>query len=78
MDAAQLTLQLPKTEVAFLEEYAERHKVTIAQLIDLFVKQLRFAEQYPYHPDMGKFAGVVPKDVEVQKSYYEYLEAKHQ
>lgn len=51
MDAAQLTLQLSKTEEAFLEEYAERHKVTVAESIDLFVKQLRFAAQYPYRPD---------------------------
>jgi hypothetical protein len=77
MDAIQLTIQLPESEVAFLEEYAERHKVTVTQLIDLFVKQLRIAEQYSYHPDIKKFAGIAPKDVDAQKAYYEYLEAKH-
>jgi hypothetical protein len=77
MDAAPMTIHLPESEVAFLEEYAERHQVTVEELIDQFVKQLRSTEKYSFHPEMKKFAGIVPKDIDARKEYYEHLEEKH-
>jgi len=77
MNATQLTVRLPESEVILLREYAQRHKVTVEELIGQFVKQLRIAEKYSHHPDIKKFAGIIPPDVDVRSEYYEYLEEKH-
>lgn len=77
MNATALTIQLPQPEIAFLKDYAERHQVTVSEVIDYFVKQLRVAEKYSFHPDIERFAGMIPKEVDVRKEYYEYLEEKH-
>lgn len=77
MNATSLTVHLPESEVTFLEEYAEKHQVTVEELIDQFVKQLRIAEKYSYHPEIKTFAGIVPKNIDARKEYYEHLEKKH-
>ncbi len=40
-------------------------------------KPLRSNTKYSFHPDIEKFAGMIPKEVEVRKEYYEHLEQKH-
>jgi len=77
MNPAKLTIELPASEIVFLEEYAKRHQTTIAELFEQFIKQLRMSENYSFHPDIQKFAGMVPKDIDARREYYEYLEEKH-
>jgi len=31
-----------------------------------------------HHPDVERFAGIIPPDVDVEKEYYECLRKKHQ
>jgi len=77
MNPSKLTIELPQPEVTFLEEYAARHATTVAKLIEQFIKQLKMSEKYSFHPDIQKFAGMVPKDIDARREYYEYLEEKH-
>lgn len=78
MNTTELTVQLPESDVVFLEEFAQRHKTTVSDLIANFVTQLRKTEQeYLLHPDIRKFAGIIPEEIEVKTAYYDYLEEKH-
>jgi hypothetical protein len=77
MNATQMTIQLPQPKIIFLEEYAQRHKVTVAELIDQFINQLRVAERYSHHPEIEKFAGILPADIDAEKEYYDHIEEKH-
>ena len=77
MNAVKLILELPVSDVVFLEEYATQQKTTIEELFDQFIKRLREIENYSFHSDIPKFAGVIPPDVNARKEYYEYLEEKH-
>jgi hypothetical protein len=78
MDTTQLTIQLPQSDVIFLENFTKRHKVTIADLLANFIKQLRAVEiEYSFHPDIKKFSGIIPKEVDAKTVYYDYLEEKH-
>lgn len=62
----------------FIEDFAKHHKVTIADLLANFIKQLRTVEtEYSFHPDIKKFAGIIPKEVDAKTAYYDYLEEKH-
>ncbi|MFQ5628526.1 MAG: DUF6364 family protein [bacterium] len=77
MNTIQLTIDLPEAEARYLERFAQRHKVSVSQLIDHYAKQLQITEKYSHHPDIKKFAGIVPNDIEAQKAYYEAMEEKH-
>lgn len=44
METMPLTVRLPQPEVKFIEDYARRHKLTIAELFDLYIKLLQQAE----------------------------------
>jgi hypothetical protein len=78
MNVSELTITLPATEAAFLQGFAKRHKTTISNLIDHYIKQLQLLEKYEYHPDTKKFAGILPSDIDAWDVYYEHLERKHQ
>ncbi len=42
-----------------------------------FLARRRLRAKYSFHPDIERFAGMIPKDVEVRKEYYEHIEEKH-
>ncbi len=78
MDKTQITIQLPESEVDFLEKYTKRNNITISELIDQYIQQLQISERYSHHPDVKKNAGIIPNDINAQKEYYNYIEEKHQ
>jgi hypothetical protein len=81
METTQLTIQLPKTEVSFLEEYTRRHKISIADLIDTYIKQLQEAENTVssgIDAELEQHTGIIPDDIDVEHEYYEHIEGKHQ
>ena len=77
MKIDQLTIRLPKSEIAFLQSFAARHNVTVSQLIDHYVQQLRVIESYEHHPDVEKFAGILPAGENVRERYLDFLAEKH-
>lgn len=77
MNTSELTVRLPENEASFLAGFAEKNKITISDLIVHFVEQLRKVEKYSHHPDIDKFAGIIPLDIDVQREYHDHLEAKH-
>ncbi len=77
MDKTQLTIQLPESGLTFLQAYAKRQNKSISELIDQYIQQLQILENYSYHPDIEKGSGQIPKDLDAQKEYYDYIEEKH-
>ncbi len=76
----QIIIQLPKTEATFLEKYIKRHKITIDELIDMYIKQLQMIEEhssFDIDAEIEQHAGIIPSDIDVKKEYYDYLEEKH-
>lgn len=78
MNTAELTLRLPESEALFLKGFADKHKVPVSALIVYFVEHLRKVEKYQHHPDIKRFAGIIPGDIDVSTAYYEHIEDKHQ
>lgn len=81
METTQLTIQLPKTEVSFLEEYTRRHKISIADLIDTYIKQLQQSENHVsssgIDAELEQHTGIIPGGIDVEHEYYEHIEGKH-
>lgn len=77
MRIAELTVQLPEEDIDFAREYARTHKLTIAELFDRVLRDLRIREPGGLHPEVAKISGLVPPDVDARTEYREHLLAKH-
>jgi hypothetical protein len=77
MKTAELTIQLPIEELNFLRQYAQRHKITISELVDRYVKELQESQKCELHPDIRRFSGIIPKDIDSHKMFYEHIMEKH-
>lgn len=78
MRTLPLTVQIPESNRSFLEDYTRRHQISISQLIDNFIEQLRISEGYTLHPDLKEFSGVLPADIDGEREYYAQFEDTQQ
>ena len=76
MKTTALTVQLPEDDAHFLEAYAKKHAVSIADLFARYAQRLQHAPRSP-HPENLKFTGAVPADVDTRAEYRQYVAAKH-
>lgn len=72
------TIQITGSEKAFLENYAKRHASSVNKLIKDYIQLLKLTEDYSYHPDIEKFAGIIKDDPDPQGSYRDHIWKKHQ
>ena len=56
MSKSQITINLPPSDINFLEQYAAKKSRTISDLIDEYITLLRKIENYTFHPDIKKFS----------------------
>ncbi|MEN9636455.1 MAG: hypothetical protein RL077_4859 [Verrucomicrobiota bacterium] len=76
MKTTALTVQLPEDDVQFLDAYAKKHAVSIADLFAGYARRLQRAPLAP-HPENLKFTGAVPADLDARTDHREHLAAKH-
>jgi energy-converting hydrogenase A subunit M len=77
MNTDILTIQLPTDEISFLRQYAERHRITISELIDRYARGLQVSQTYDLHPDIQKITGIIPKDIDTDEIFYQHSMEKH-
>lgn len=49
----------------------------ITKLVDEILEQRGLLKRSSLHPDIEKFAGMIPKDAEARQEYDEHLKQKH-
>ena len=77
MPTSRLTIDLPKSEIDFLEKYAKRNKTTVIELINRWIKSLETKSKPAIHPEIEKFTGIIPPDADVDKAISDYIMQKH-
>ncbi len=77
MTTAELKVQLPGEDIAFLEAYAAEHRMTLSGLVARYVTALRAAPRRAPHPANLQFTGTVPTDVDSSEAYRQHLIEKH-
>lgn len=77
MATAKLTVRLPKEEIEFAKQYAQEHRVTVAELFDRYLRRLQDTSGATIHPEVEKISGLVPSDVDAKELYLEHLAIKH-
>lgn len=77
METTKLTVRLPKKSLEFAKEYAREHHITVTDLIARYLRRLQEEQPTPIHPDVERFSGLIPDDVDAKALYYEHIERKH-
>ena len=77
MNTDILTIQLPTDEISFLKQYAEKHRITISELIDRYAKFLQVSQNYDLDPDLKKVTGIIPNDIDAEEIFYQHVMEKH-
>jgi hypothetical protein len=77
MKATEVTIQLPKEEVEFLESYAKEHATSVAEIFARYAKRLQSATRREPHPENVKFTGSVPAEVDAREDYRKHVADKH-
>jgi len=77
METTKLTVRLPRAEVEFAKRYAREHGVTVTALIDRYFSRLQAAVPQAIHPDVERFSGLVPADVDARQLRRDHLRGKH-
>jgi hypothetical protein len=77
MTTSRLTVSLPKSEIDFLKKYARMNHISVSNLIDRWIKILRSKSKPRIHPDIEKFTGIIPAEIDVDQAINEYIMTKH-
>jgi len=78
MTTRKLTVRLPEEEIEFAKSYASSQGMTLTELIDRYFKHLRITPSKNLHPDILRFSGIIPSDVDIRNEYLHAIEKKHQ
>lgn len=77
MNSTDVTVQLTREEVEFLESYAKEHATSVAEIFTRYARRLHSAARRSAHPENLKFTGSVPADVDTREAYRVGLVDKH-
>ncbi len=77
METRKLTVRLPQEEIEFAKRYAREHGITVTALIDRYFSRLRATAPGAVHPEVERFAGLVPEHIDARQLYREHLVDKH-
>ena len=75
---AKVTVRLPQESVLFLKEYARLHGMTVTEVIERSLDRLQHRQKAPIHPDVARFSGLVPEEIDAKSEYADHLLRKHQ
>lgn len=76
MATAKLTVRLPREEIEFAKQYAQEHRVTVAELFDRYLRRLQEASGAAIHPEVEKISGIIPPDADAREAYLDHLASK--
>lgn len=77
METHKLTVRLPVEDIAFLKGYARNRGITVTEALHRYLQRMRELEQADVHPEVAKFTGLAPPDVDANEAYREHLKEKH-
>ena len=77
MATQKLTVRLPAGDIVFLKGYARQHDIMVTEALHRYLCRLREIERADIHPEVSRFTGLVPSDVEATEASAAHLEEKH-
>lgn len=76
-DTTKVTVRLPKQDVEFAKAYAKAHGLSMTEVIDRHLRQLRAIERHTPSAELDAITGLLPADLDLEQAYREHLVEKH-
>jgi Family of unknown function (DUF6364) len=76
METVKLTVRLPKGHLEFAKQYAQKHRITVTELIDRYLRSLRDGTG-AIRSEVEDIAGLIPPEVSARAEYREHVLGKH-
>lgn len=76
-DTVKLTIRLPRQDVEFAKAYAKAHGLTVTEVIDRYLRQMRELEHATLSPELDFITGLVPDDVDGLEEFRQHQHEKH-
>lgn len=77
MDTTKLTVRLPRENLEFAKRYARDHRLTVTELIDRQLRNLRSRAEARIHPEVERISGLIPAEVDARAEHGEHALTKH-
>lgn len=77
MEKTELKIEISRLQAEFLKKYTEQTGISASQLISQYIDQLKLLETIPIHPDVQKYTGIIPDEINMKEYHYLHLLEKH-
>ena len=79
MNDARMTIRLPGETLVFAQNYARERNISLSELVLRYFMQLKesFSRREELPESVRDVVGIIPADVDVDKSYHGHLEEKY-
>ena len=76
-ETTKITIRLPRQDVEFAKAYARAHGISMTEVIDRHLRQLRALERHTPSAELDAITGLLPPDLDAEAAYREHLIEKH-
>jgi hypothetical protein len=73
----KFTVRLPVEDIAFLKGYARNRGIMVTEALHRYLQRMRELERADIHPEVAKFTGLAPPDIDAKAAYSEHVKQKH-
>lgn len=77
MEKAELKIEISRLQAEFLMKYTEQTGISASQLVSQYIDQLKLLETIPIHPDVQKYTGIIPDEINMKEYHHLHLLEKH-
>jgi len=68
----RLTIRVPIQEARFAKQFGKDHGITVSEIIQRYLHQMRELQQYGPSASLAAIIGLVPADVDAEKEAMEH------
>ena len=76
-DTTKLTIRLPRRDIEFAKDYARAHGLSVTEVIDRYLRNMRALERHIPSPALDEITGLVASDVDVREEFRRHQLEKH-
>jgi antitoxin component of RelBE/YafQ-DinJ toxin-antitoxin module len=73
----KLTIRVDARLIEQAKAYAEENNTSISQLVEVYLLTLPQAKTSTHTPLTQQLTGIIPRDIDVEKAYHNYLMEKY-
>lgn len=77
VETCKLTIRLPIEDVVFVKRYAKTNGLSVAEVIDRYLRRMRLLNSEAPRPALYEITGLLPADIDIDADIEERRRSKH-